>query len=85
MYMGILLLVLLWDYTRGLGRKILVAALVVLCVVFATTTLITSPKQITAWKQNLPDARLVWDFVRSHDRLQTDVLLTMKPIKILQL
>ena len=75
LYMGLLLLVLLWDYTHGLARKILVALLVVFCVVFATTTLVTSPKQITAWKQNLPYSRLVWDFAQSHDRLQTDVLL----------
>ena len=75
LYMGLLLSVLLWDYTRGLGRKILVAALVVFCVVFAAITLITTPKQIAAWKQNLPDARLVWDFVHNHDRLKTDVLL----------
>jgi hypothetical protein len=75
LYMGLLLLIFWWDYTRGLGRKILVAALVVFCVVFAATSLITSQKQITAWKQNLSSTRLVWEFVHSHDRLQTDVLL----------
>jgi hypothetical protein len=75
LYMGLLLLVLLWDFTRRASQKFLVAALVVLSVVFTTTTLITYPKQITAWRENLPFTGLVWDFVHSHDRLQTDVLL----------
>jgi hypothetical protein len=74
-YMSLLLLVLLWDFTRRFGHKALVATLVVLCTLFAVTTLATFPKQITEWEQNLPSAQLVWDFVHSHDRLETDVLL----------
>ena len=75
LYMGLLLLVFLLDFFRGLGRRILVIILSTLCVVFAVTTLMTFPRQLAAWKQNILSARLVWDFVHNHDRLQTDVLL----------
>jgi hypothetical protein len=75
LYMGLLITVLLFGLLRGLGQKIMVTVLVGSCVLFATTTLITFPRQITTWKQNLPYTRLIWEFVHSHDRLQTDVLL----------
>lgn len=56
-----------WPATR--------IALLVLCLVFAGTSLVTFLPQVTEWNRALPSADIVWEFVESHDRYQTNVLL----------
>jgi hypothetical protein len=75
LYVSLLLLVLLLDVAANSHRKFLAAFLSLLCLVFAVATLATFPRQVATWQQDLPQARLVWDFVSSHNRLQTYVLL----------
>jgi len=74
-YILILFLVLLWDGTQGKVRKLFAGFLVLLCIVSAGTSLSYFPAQVAGWLQIIPEARLVWDFTRSHDRYQTNVLL----------
>ncbi len=71
----LLLLVLLWDYTRGRGRAILQGFLAALGVASIALTLVIGPAQVTGWSRNVEPARLVWDFKDSIDRYQTQVLV----------
>lgn len=74
-YIVILLLVLLLDSTQRRARVIFTGGLLVLCVIFAAITLATVPLQVAKWSQEIPSARLVWQFVDTHDRYHTNVLL----------
>lgn len=74
-YFLILLVVILWDFARGTGRKLIVAGYSVLIVISIAITLTYYPPKIMGWRENLAPARLVWDFVDTHDRLDTKVLL----------
>ena len=74
-YIVILLLVLLLDSMQRRARVILSSGLLVLCVISAALTLATIPPQVAKWSQEMPSARLVWQFVDTHDRYHTNVLL----------
>jgi hypothetical protein len=74
-YMILLPLVLLLDSIRNNSRKLMLGLLSLLCLVFAVTTLESSTRLIEDLRQNIPHARLVWDFTADHDRYRAQVLV----------
>jgi ABC-type multidrug transport system fused ATPase/permease subunit len=74
-YFLILLVVILWDFTRGTWRKLLMAVYTGLIVISTAITVTYYPPKLMEWRENLGDAQLVWDFVAEHDRYDTRVLL----------
>ncbi len=73
-YLALLLLVLLLEFTRGAWKGLLQGFLVGLCLFFAAYSLSALPPRVAEWRAGQGPARLVWDFVNSHDRYETDVL-----------
>ena len=74
-YITILLLVLMWDFTRGTTRTLFSVFLILLCIIFVATTLSYFPARVASWWGDLSAARLIWDFTRDHDRYATNVLV----------
>jgi hypothetical protein len=74
-YFLILLVVILWDFTHGRSHKLLIAVYSFLIVFSTIITLTHYPARLREWRENVPLARLVWDFAANHDRYDTKVLL----------
>ena len=67
--------VVLWEYSRGASRKLLISAYAVLIVSSSLISLLYYPPLLAEWKGNIAPARLVRDFAATHDRYATQVLL----------
>jgi hypothetical protein len=74
-YFLILLVVILWEFTRGASRKLLITAYSLLIVFSTVITLNHYPAKVVVWRENVIPARLVWDFTAAHDRYDTSVML----------
>ena len=74
-YFLILLIVILWDLTRGTSRKLLLAGYSILILFSIVITLNHYPPKLIEWRENVPPAQLVRDFTATHDRYTTRVLL----------
>ena len=74
-YFLILLVVILWEFTRGASRKLLITGYSLLIVFSMVITLNHYPAKLIGWRENVAPARLVWDFTAAHDRYDTRVML----------
>ena len=74
-YILLLFLVLLWEVSQGIVRRLLAGFLVLLCFLFFGTTLSYLPAQVAGWQKDIFASRMVWDFTRAHDRYHTNVLV----------
>jgi hypothetical protein len=74
-YFLILLVVILWDFTRRASRIALISVSSILIVSSAVITLSHYPPKLMEWRENVAPARLVWNFAAPHDRYNTRVLL----------
>ena len=75
LYILILLPVLLLDFARGRWRTLLAGGLGTACIFFAALSVYTVVPEISAWKQSLAPARLVWDFKAGLDPYRANLLL----------
>jgi hypothetical protein len=75
LYILILAPILLLDSARGRWRSLLAGSLGALCILFAALSVYTLVPEISAWKQSLAPARLVWNFKAEQDPYQTNLLL----------
>lgn len=74
-YMLIMLGVILWEMSGAISRRLLVALFSALILISTIISLSYYPPLIREWRENVPPARLVWDFAHTHDRYTTQVLL----------
>jgi hypothetical protein len=74
-YFLILLVVIVWEFTRDASRKLLITAYSLLIVFSMVITLNHYPAKLVGWRENVMPARLVWDFTAAHDRYNTRVML----------
>ncbi len=74
-YFLILLVVILWEFTRDASRRLLITVYSLLIVFSMVITLNHYPAKVMGWRENVISARLVWDFTAAHDRYDTRVML----------